>query len=70
MSRTSRAALDGVRVDAGIIYAVHRPFAISVTTTMDRDERAAEDAVGRVARAAYRFFDMVGRTSPYGRVMP
>lgn len=63
-------SLDGVRVDAGIVYVAHRPFAIAVMTTMDRDERAAEDAIGRVALVAYRFFDMVGRTSPYGRVMP
>lgn len=63
-------SLDGVRVDAGIVYAAHRPFAMAVMTTMDRDERAAEAAVGQVALAAYRFFDMVGRTSPYGRIMP
>jgi beta-lactamase class A len=63
-------SLDGVRVDAGIVYAAHRPFAITVMTTMDRDERAAEDAIGAVALAAFRFFDMVGRRSPYGRVMP
>ena len=62
--------LDGVRVDAGIVYAAHRPFAIAVMTTMDRDERAAEEAIAAVALAAFNFFDMVGRTSPYGRVMP
>lgn len=63
-------SLDGVRVDAGIVYAAHRPFAIAVMTSMDRDERAAEDAISQVTLAAYGFFDMVGRTSPYGRVMP
>ena len=63
-------SLDGVRVDAGIVYAAHRPFAIAVMTSMNRDERAAEDAISQVALAAYGFFDIVGRTSPYGRVMP
>ncbi len=63
-------SLDGVRVDAGIVYAAHRPFAIAVMTTMDRDERAAEERIGAVAFAAYRFFEMVGRTSPFGRIMP
>ena len=63
-------SLDGVRVDAGIVYAAHRPFAIAVMTSMDRDERAAEDAISQVALAAYGFFDIVGRTSPYGRIMP
>ena len=57
-------------MDAGIVYAARRPFAIAVMTTMDRDERAAEDAIAAVALAAFNFFDMVGRTSPYGRVMP
>ena len=63
-------SLDGVRVDAGVVYAGRRPFAIAVMTTMDRDERSAEDAIGMVALAAYRYFDMVGRVSPYGRIMP
>ena len=63
-------SLDGVRADVGIVYAGHRPFAISVMTAMDRDERAAEMAISEVALAAYRYFEMVGRTSPYGRIMP
>ena len=63
-------SLDGVRADVGIVYAGHRPFAISVMTAMDRDERAAELAISDVALAAYRYFEMVGRTSPYGRIMP
>ena len=63
-------SLDGIRADVGIVYAGHRPFAISVMTAMDRDERAAELAISDVALAAYRYFEMVGRTSPYGRIMP
>ncbi len=63
-------SLDGVRADIGIVYAAHRPFAISVMTTMDRDERAAETAISDVALAAYLYFEMIGKTSPYGRIMP
>ncbi len=62
--------LDGVRADVGIVFVARRPFAICVMTTLDRDERAAEQAISEVALAAYRYFDMLGRTSPYGRVMP
>ena len=46
------------------------PFAICVMTTLDRDERAAEQVISEVALAAYQYFEMVGKTSPYGRVMP
>lgn len=62
--------LDGVRADVGIVYAAHRPFAMSVMTAMNRDDQAAEVAIGEVALAAYRYFAMVGTTSVYGRIMP
>src|SRR5438067_5251176 len=62
--------LEGVRTDSGIVYAQKRPFAISVMTAYDRDERAAERAIGEVALEAYRYFDMRGKTSEYGRALP
>jgi beta-lactamase class A len=62
--------LEDVRTDSGIVYAQKRPFAISVMTAYDRDERAAERAIGEVALEAYRYFDMRGKTSEYGRVIP
>jgi beta-lactamase class A len=62
--------LDGVRNDSGIVYAQNRPFAISVMTAYDRDEKAAERAISEVALEAYRFFEMRGKTSEYGRVLP
>jgi beta-lactamase class A len=63
-------ALDGVRNDSGIVFAPNRPFAISVMTTYDRDEKAAERAISAVALEAYRYFEMRGKTSEYGRVLP
>jgi beta-lactamase class A len=62
--------LDGVRTDSGIVFARNRPFAISVMTAYDRDEKAAERAIGKVAVEAYRYFEMRGKTSEYGRVLP
>jgi hypothetical protein len=38
-------------------------------TTFDADEAAAERTIGRIAAAAYRHFDRLGRASPYGRLM-
>jgi len=63
-------SLDGVRNDCGIVFARNRPFAISVMTTYDRDEKAAERAISEVALEAYRYFEMRGKTSEYGRILP
>src|SRR5437773_2709330 len=46
--------LEGVRNDSGIVFAQNQPFAISVMTAYDRDEKAAERAIGEVALEAYR----------------
>jgi len=62
--------LDGVRTDSGIVFAKNRPFAISVMTAYDRDERAAERAISEVALEAYRYFEMRGKASEYGRILP
>src|SRR6266516_3136984 len=62
--------LDGVRNDSGIVFAPNRPFAISVMTAYDRDEKAAERAISEVALEAYRYLEMRGKTSEYGRVLP
>src|SRR5439155_8780321 len=37
--------LEAVRTDSGIVYAQNRPFAISVMTAYDRDEKAAGRAI-------------------------
>jgi beta-lactamase class A len=62
--------LDGVRNDSGIVFAQNRPFAIGAMTAYDRDEKAAESAISEVALEAYRYFEMRGKTSEYGRVLP
>ena len=62
--------LEGVRTDSGIVFSANRPFAISVMTTYARDERAAERAISEIAREAYHYFEMRGKTSEYGRVLP
>lgn len=62
--------LEAVRTDSGIVFAPNRPFAISVMTAYDRDERAAEHAISEVALEAYHYFDMRGKTSEYGRALP
>jgi len=58
-------SLEGVRTDSGIVFARNRPFAISVTTAYDRDERA----ISAIALEAYQYFEMRGKTTEYGRVL-
>jgi beta-lactamase class A len=62
--------LEAVRNDCGIVYVQNRPFAISVMTAYDRDEKAAERAISEVALEAYHYFEMRGKTSDYGRILP
>jgi beta-lactamase class A len=62
--------LEAVRNDSGIVFAQNRPFAISVMTAYDRDEKAAERAISEVALEAYHYFEMRGKTSEYGRALP
>jgi beta-lactamase class A len=62
--------LEGVRTDSGIVFVPNRPFAMSVMTAYDRDEKAAERAISEVALEAYHYFEMRGKTSEYGRVLP
>jgi len=61
--------LEAVRNDSGVVFTKNRPFVISVMTTYDSDEKAAEAAISRIAARAYSYFDRVGRASDYGRVV-
>jgi len=61
--------LDAVRNDAGIVFVPNRPFAIAVMTTFGRDERDAELAIARITRAAWSYFDRVGKSSALGRIV-
>lgn len=61
--------LAGVRNDVGIVFAAQRPFVIVVMTGYLQHELDGDDAIARIAGAAYEYFDRVGRSSPYGRIV-
>lgn len=61
--------LDAVRNDAGIVFVPGRPFAIAVMTTFGRNEADSEQSIARIARAAWSYFDRVGKSSPLGRIV-
>ena len=58
--------LDGVRVDAGIVYAKNRPYVFCVMTTFLHDEAAGERAIEQMSRVAYEYFSRLG-DGPLGR---
>lgn len=58
--------LDGVRVDAGVVYAKNRPYVFSVMTTFLQDEAAGERAIEEMSRVAYEYFSRLGN-GPLGR---
>ena len=62
-------ALEAVRTDSGIVFVKDRPFVLCVMTTYLKSERAGEEAISRIAAAAWATFDRLGRASEYGRVV-
>jgi beta-lactamase class A len=61
--------LAGVRNDVGIVFAANRPFVVVVMTAYLRHERDGNDAIAKIAGAAFEYFDRVGRSSEYGRIV-
>lgn len=61
--------LAGVRNDVGIVFVPNRPFVIVVMTAYLKRERDGNEAIARIAGAAYDYFDRVGRSSEYGRIV-
>ena len=61
--------LAGVRNDVGIVFVPNRPFVIVVMTAYLKRERDGNDAIATIASAAYDYFDRVGRSSDYGRIV-
>jgi beta-lactamase class A len=61
--------LEAVRNDSGIVFLQNRPYIICVMTTYLVRERDGEEAIAKISAAAYRLFDRLARSSPYGRVI-
>jgi len=61
--------LEAVRADSGIVFLQNRAYIICVMTTYLTRERDGEEAIAKVSAAAYRLFDRLARSSPYGRVI-
>jgi len=62
-------ALAGVRNDMGVVFLPNRPFVLVIMTAYLQNERDGNDAIAKIARAAYDYFDRVARSSEYGRIV-
>ena len=62
--------LEGVRVDAGIVFAKNRPYILCVMTTFLKDEAEGERAIVDISRAAYEYFSRLGAGGALGRRIP
>lgn len=62
-------SLEGVRGEAGIVYATGRPFVVVALTALAGDGERAESVIADVGRAAFEAFDRLGRATPLGRVL-
>lgn len=59
--------LEGVRVDAGIVFAKNRPYVLCVMTTYLRSEEEGERAIEAMSRVSYEYFSRLGAGLQYGR---
>jgi beta-lactamase class A len=61
--------LEGVRVDAGIVFAKNRPYVLCVMTTFLKDETEGERAIEDLSKSAYEYFSRLG-SGALGRRLP
>ncbi|MGH9331751.1 MAG: serine hydrolase [Vicinamibacterales bacterium] len=59
--------LDGVRVDAGIVYVPGRPYVFVMMGSWLADDTAGERAITDASRAAHRYFDRLASSNEAGR---
>lgn len=60
--------LEGVRVDAGIVFAKNRPYVLCVMATFLKDETEGERAIEEISRATYEYFSRLGAGGALGRL--
>ena len=59
--------LEGVRVDAGVVFATNRPYILCVMTTFLKSEADGERAIEEISRTAYEYFRRLGAGGSLGR---
>lgn len=60
--------LEGVRVDAGVVFAKNRPYVLCVMTTFLKDDAEGERAIEEISRVTYEYFSRLGAGGTLGRL--
>jgi beta-lactamase class A len=63
-------SLDGIRVEAGVVYAAGRPYVFAAMAAWLADGDAAEAALAEASAVAFSYFDRLGASSDLGRRLP
>lgn len=61
--------LEGIQVDAGIVFVPDRPYVICVMTGYLKDAASGEAAIASASEAVFGFFNRIAKSSEYGRVI-
>jgi beta-lactamase class A len=61
--------LDGVRVDAGVVFVKNRPYVLCVMTTFLKSDAEGERAIEEMSRAAYEYFSRIALGGDLGRIL-
>jgi beta-lactamase class A len=59
--------LEGVEVDAGIVYVAGRPYVQAIMTTYLNENAAGNAAIQSASQAAFEYFSRLAKSSEYGR---
>jgi beta-lactamase class A len=59
--------LEGVRVDAGIVYAKNRPYVFAAMTSFLLQDESGDRVIEELSRVAYGYFSRLGAGTDYGR---
>jgi beta-lactamase class A len=62
-------SLEGVAVDAGIVYLKNRPYVFSAMTTFLDSEEKGDAAITAASRATFEYFSRLAHASDYGRAI-
>jgi beta-lactamase class A len=62
--------VEGVKVDAAIVYLANHPYIIVIMTKMLVDESDGAAIITKISKTAYRYFERKANSNQYGRRIP